>query len=55
MGEAKQPLVQDDEWNDADKIHIPEEILSFDIWANKRLLCQQKGKISVWIVLSPSL
>ena len=31
VGEVKRPLVMDDEWNDADKVHIPEEWLSFEI------------------------
>ena len=44
MGEAKQPLVQDDEWNDADKIHIPEEILSFDIWQINASCANKKEK-----------
>ncbi len=30
IGEVKTPIVQDDDWEDADKIHIPEEWLSFD-------------------------
>lgn len=31
IGEVKEPLVKDDDWEDADQIHIPEEFLSFDI------------------------
>ena len=31
IGEVKQPQVQDDDWLDADKVHFPEEWLSFDI------------------------
>lgn len=31
IGEVKEPQVQDDEWEDADKVHIPEEWMSFDI------------------------
>lgn len=30
IGESKHPLVNDDDWEDACNIHIPEEILSFD-------------------------
>lgn len=30
IGEVKQPLVQDEEWEDCDAVHIPEEWLSFD-------------------------
>ena len=31
FGEVKTPLVAEDDWGDAHKIHIPEELLSFDI------------------------
>ena len=31
IGEVKNPLVQDDDWEDVDKVHIPEELLSFKI------------------------
>lgn len=31
VGEVKNPLVQDDEWQDAANVHIPEELLDFDI------------------------
>lgn len=31
IGEVKVPQVQDDDWLDADKVHFPEEWLSFDI------------------------
>lgn len=31
IGEVKDPLVLDDDWEDVDKVHIPEEWLSFDI------------------------
>ncbi len=31
VGEVKQPLVVDDDWNDADRVHIPEELLTFDV------------------------
>jgi len=31
IGEVKEPLVRDDDWLDADKVHIPEEWLSFDV------------------------
>lgn len=30
IGEVMDPLVQDDDWEDADKVHIPREWLSFD-------------------------
>lgn len=31
IGEVKTPLVQDDDWEDVDNVHIPEELLSFDV------------------------
>lgn len=31
IGEVKKPLVADEEWADADKVHIPEELLSFEV------------------------
>ena len=31
IGEVKQPLVTDDDWEDVDKVHIPEEWLTFDV------------------------
>lgn len=31
IGEVKQPIVEDDDWGDAGRIHIPEELLSFDV------------------------
>lgn len=31
IGEVKQPLVLDDDWEDTSRIHVPEELLSFDI------------------------
>lgn len=31
MGECKQPLVEQDDWSDYENIHIPEEMLSFDV------------------------
>lgn len=31
IGEVKEPIVQDEDWDDYDKVHIPEELLSFEI------------------------
>lgn len=31
IGEVKTPIVADDNWNDVSNVHIPEELLSFDI------------------------
>lgn len=31
IGEVKRPLVIDEEWEDTSKIHIPEELMTFDI------------------------
>lgn len=41
IGEVKQPIVKDDDWNDAKCIHIPEELLSFDIGQVNRS-CEEK-------------
>ena len=30
IGEVKRPLVTEEDWSDCDKIHIPEELLTFD-------------------------
>lgn len=30
IGQVKRPLVLDEDWEDADNVHIPEELLSFD-------------------------
>ncbi|MGN1099868.1 MAG: uroporphyrinogen decarboxylase family protein [Christensenellales bacterium] len=38
IGEVKQPLIADEEWNDVGKVRIPEELLDFDIEeVNKRI------------------
>ncbi len=31
IGEVKTPLIDDEDWDTADRVHIPEELLSFDI------------------------
>ena len=31
IGEVKEPIVKDDDWEDTDHVHIPEEFLTFDI------------------------
>lgn len=31
IGEVREPLVKDDDWADADRVRVPEELLSFDI------------------------
>ncbi len=31
IGEVKVPLVKEDDWSDADKVHFPEELLTFDV------------------------
>lgn len=43
IGEVKEPLVKDDDWGDADKITIPEGLLSFDINEVNRS-CQKNSK-----------
>ena len=41
IGEVKKPIVEDDEWNDVENVHIPEELLTFDIDQVNRS-CEQK-------------
>ncbi|MGI5893788.1 MAG: uroporphyrinogen decarboxylase family protein [Candidatus Merdivicinus sp.] len=41
IGEVKHPLVCEDDWSDAYKVHIPEELLSFDI-AQVNESCREK-------------
>lgn len=41
IGEVKNPLVEDDEWGDAHKVHIPEELLTFDI-GQVNAACEEK-------------
>ena len=43
IGEVKRPQVTDDDWNDADKVHIPEEQLSFDI-GQVNASCREKSE-----------
>lgn len=43
IGEVKDPLVQDEEWDDADRVHIPYEWLSFDVQEANRN-CNLYGK-----------
>lgn len=42
IGEVKQPLVQQDDWSDAGRVHIPEELLSFDI-GQVNASCKEKA------------
>lgn len=42
IGEVKQPLVQEDDWSDAGRVHIPEELLSFDI-GQVNASCKEKA------------
>lgn len=44
IGEVKEPVVKDDDWMDADKIHIPEELLSFDIQQVNEYCGRRKDK-----------
>jgi len=43
FGESKEPLVTDDGWGDADKVHIPDEFLTFDTDVVNRF-CEQSDK-----------
>ncbi len=44
IGEVKQPIVEDDDWDDVGRVHIPEELLSFDIDQVNRSCEQKQGK-----------
>lgn len=44
IGEVKHPQVQDDDWLDADKVHFPEEWLSFDLAQVNAECAKQKDK-----------
>lgn len=44
IGEVKHPLIMDDDWNDAGNVHIPEELLSFDIDQVNASCAQKKDK-----------
>lgn len=44
IGEVKHPIVNDDDWEDADRVHIPEELLSFDIDQVNKSCAQMKDK-----------
>lgn len=44
IGEVKHPLVMEDDWSDADKVHIPEEYLSFDIAQVNQSCAAKKDK-----------
>lgn len=41
IGEVKAPLVGEDDWSDANRVHIPEEWLSFDV-AQVNASCREK-------------
>ena len=41
IGEVKQPIVVEEDWSDAGNVHIPEELLSFDIDQVNRS-CQER-------------
>lgn len=44
IGEVKEPLVQDDDWLDADRVHFPEELFSFDI-AQVNESCRERSDL----------
>lgn len=44
IGEVKKPLVQCEEWSDIDNIHIPEELLSFDVDAVNKSYAEVNGR-----------
>ncbi|MGI5960251.1 MAG: uroporphyrinogen decarboxylase family protein [Massiliimalia sp.] len=41
IGEVKQPLVQQDDWSDSFQVHIPEELITFDLDQVNRS-CEEK-------------
>lgn len=47
IGEVKYPIVNDDDWEDADNVHIPEELLSFDIDQVNASCAEMKDKFLV--------
>ncbi len=48
IGEVKHPLVQDEDWEDSDKVTIPYELLSFDIdEVNKKIKSEYKDKFTL--------
>jgi len=52
IGEVKKPLVLGEEWEDADKVHIPEELLSFDI-GQVNESCREKKDFFLRAVCAP--
>ena len=47
IGEVKQPLVTEDDWSDAGKVHIPEEFLSFDVDQVNASCAEKKEKFLI--------
>lgn len=47
IGEVKHPIVNDEDWEDADNVHIPEELLSFDIDQVNASCAEMKDKFLV--------
>lgn len=43
IGEVKEPLIREDDWSDVGNIHIPDELLTFDVDAVNRH-CAETGK-----------
>ena len=52
IGEVKKPIVEDEEWNDVEKVHIPEELLTFDIDQVNRS-CERKQDKFLFASCSP--
>ena len=48
IGEVKEPLVTDDDWEDVTNVHIPEELLSFDVEQVNRELSKVSDKFTVF-------
>ena len=47
IGEVKQPLVLEDDWSDADRVHIPEEYLSFSVEQVNASCAEKKDKFLI--------
>lgn len=44
IGEVKHPIVVDDDWADVGNVHIPEELLSFDVEQVNASCAEKKDK-----------
>ena len=47
IGEVKQPIVKEEDWGDAGNVHIPEELLSFEIDQVNRSCMEREDKFLI--------